>query len=225
MTAILRIGNSGMRFLRWSCCTLPQSMPPSTACGGRSPPQTEDDGGCRRMRFPLASGRPMPQAKRGISATTRASPPRNSAAASISPRRRSLSAAASPRSSAAPTSSPVSAPDAGRHQPVAEVAVGRERARRLARDRRMAGQVDRVGDDRRRRVGLPRRSRASTVTASAMPSEKTAAAPAAGRDAAHADRRRGSTMRSAKPLPVPAIASRIDWPGARCSAMSPPLLT
>ena len=97
--------------------------------------------------------------------------------------------------------------DADGHQPVAEVAVGRKLARRPAR-----GWPDGRAGRRRWRSASPPHPppapfRASTVTASAMPSEKTAAAPAAGGDAAHrilgADGRAGRQ----KPWPVPAIAS------------------
>ena len=77
----------------------------------------------------------------------------------------------------------------------------------------MARQVDGVGDQRRRGIGRGGVA-ASTVTASAMPSEKLRP-----RQPLVAMPRTGSaariTRRSAKPWPVPAIAARDRGPARK----------
>ena len=84
--------------------------------------------------------------------------------------------------------------------------------------------------DRRRGVGRRRASRASTVTLSAMPSEKLrprqpeVAMPRTGIAASIANRPSGAAPRSARAGSATMPTSN-DAPGARCSAMSPPLLT
>ena len=77
-----------------------------------------------------------------------------------------------PEASARSISPAVSGPTATVTQPLAEIALRVEVARRRALDRGMAGKVDGVGDQRRGGVGDRGAMRARTVTASAMPSEK-----------------------------------------------------
>ena len=94
--------------------------------------------------------------------------------------------------------------------------------RRGAGDRRVAGQVDGVGDQRRRGVGLgggggEHRDRVGDAE------REAAAAPARGREPAH---RVGVARSSPGRAPArAAIAAVIAVPGVRWSAMSPPSLT
>ena len=69
-------------------------------------------------------------------------------------------------------------------RPVAEIAVGLQLAGRHARDRRVAGQIDRIGDDRRRRVGLGRGPRQHGHGIGDAEREAAAARPVAAPDVA-----------------------------------------
>ena len=86
-----------------------------------------------------------------------------------------------------------SGPTCARDQPVAEIALRIDASRAGARrDRGMAGQIDGVGDQRRRGVGDAAVA-ARTVTASAMPSEKLRPRQPEVAIAAHCVMRRGSS--------------------------------
>ena len=101
-------------------------------------------------------------------------------------------------------------------------------ARRRADDARVVD-VDGVGDDRRRRIGA-RGGRRSTVTASAMPSEKLrprqpeVATPRTGDDAATVKRPSSGAPKRPRIGSAHRPTSN-DVAGARRKAMSPPLLT
>ena len=103
--------------------------------------------------------------------TTNVSPSSRSAAASINPAASSSRARDFPCRKRLLDLVTCEFADIARDQARTEVAVGLQPAGRTADDGGMVGQIDGVGDDGRRRVGVAAVF-ASTVTASAMPSEK-----------------------------------------------------
>ena len=114
--------------------------------------------------------------------------------------------------------------DLDRDQAVAQVAVGRERRRRLAPDGGVVD-VDRVGDQGRRRIGngpRPRQDRHGIRD----PHREASAAPPAGGDPANRGRasiRENPSSDGRSPSVTRPVVK--VCPGARKSAMSPPLLT
>ena len=167
------------------------SQPPTLPLGGRVAEHAAAacgrDGG-HRLNSPCT---PTPALAPTVSTRERVRLPQTARLAIQKQRRcldqpcaRSLSASAKPASSASPTSSAVSAPTPVVTSRSPRSLSGASSRGRNAGDRRMAGQVDGVGDDRRGGVGCRAvlRKHGHRI---GNAQRKAAAAPAAGGDAAH----------------------------------------
>ena len=179
---------------------------------------------------PSATWRGAARASRhldGLRATTTIiSPCNRNAAPSINPAASSFRAQAAPASSACVDLAAGQFADAAGHQARAEIAVGLQIMRRAADDGGMSGQIDGVGDDGGGGVGL-RRGPRQHGDGVGNAERKAAAVAAAGRNPA-----RGivgmddhGPQQAGRVRPVHQAHGKMFAIRARCSAMSPPLLT